>query len=124
MTEDVLVRTLPSTLLVLITRGASALTVSDSSARTFKVSLSPGKSGYHVGGWEATYEQAYVSYGSVLIRPDCVFMWTCCVDVFAVCKILQRQILALTTGIKILQIEERPCSRDYIRVYVTADDYI
>lgn len=46
------------------------------------------------------------------------------IDVFALCKILQRQILALTTGVKIMQIEERSCSHDYIRTYLTAGDYI
>lgn len=37
----------------------------DSSAQSFKVSLSPGKSGYHVGGCEATYERAYVCHAGM-----------------------------------------------------------
>lgn len=44
------------------------------------------------------------------------------IDVFALCRMLQRQSLALTTGVKIIQKDEGARSRDYIRAYVTADD--
>lgn len=37
----------------------------DSSAQSLKVSLSPGKSGYHVGGCEATYKRAYVCHAGI-----------------------------------------------------------
>lgn len=101
-------------------QSASAPTISDSSAQTFKECLSPGRSRSDVGGCKATYEWAYVYYSAtesgLRIRANVHVRF---IDVFVLCKMLQRQILVLTTGVKIMQTAVRSGSCDYIRRYIT-----
>lgn len=100
-------------------QSASPPTTSDSSAQTLKERLPPGGSGSDVGGCEATYEWAYVYYSAtesglrIHVNVHAEF-----IDVFVLCKMLQRQILVLTTGVKIMQTAVRSGTGD-IRRYIT-----
>lgn len=101
-------------------QSGSAPTAFDSSAQTFKERLSPGGGGSDVGGCKATCEWAYVCYAAtesgLRIRAN---LHAESIDVFVLCKMLQRQIFILTTGVKIVQTAVRSSFCAYIRHYVT-----
>lgn len=98
-------------------QSGSAPTTFDSSAQTFKERLSPGGGGSDVGGCKATCECCYAATESGLrIRAN---LHEESIDVFVLCKMLQRQIFILTTGVKIMQTAVRSSFCAYIRHYVT-----
>lgn len=98
-------------------QSASAPTTFDSSTQTFKERLSSGGSGSDVGGCEATYEWAYVYYSAIesglRIHAN---MHAEFIDMFVLCKMLQRQIFILKTGVKIVQTAVRSSFCAYIIV--------